>query len=86
MIAMTETTSKPKALNALIGKAQAGYTIRRGVYIPRRGFPRWQFQLFTPTGEFERVIDRRLMDRMDAVGLNMFSHENGVTRHQEVTQ
>ena len=86
MIAMTETTSKPKALNALIGKAQAGYTIRRGVYIPRRGVPRWQFQLFTPTGEVERVIDRRLMDRMDAVGLNMFSYENGVTRHQEVTQ
>lgn len=84
MIAMSETVSKPIA--AMISLREQGYTIRRGVYIPRRGFPRWQFQLFTPAGEFVKVVDRRTMDRMDEIGLNMFSQENGVTRRQEVTQ
>lgn len=84
MIAMSGTVSKPIA--AMIEKAQAGYTIRRGVYIPRRGFPRWQYQLFTPAGEFEKVIDRRILDRLDVIGLNMSSPEKGVTRYQEVAQ
>lgn len=84
MIAMTATVSKHIA--AMIDLREQGYTIRRGVYIPRRGFPRWQFQLFTPSGEFVKVVDRRTMDRMDAIGLNMFSHDKGITRWQEVTR
>lgn len=84
MIAMSGTVSKPIA--AMIDLREQGYTIRRGVYIPRRGFPRWQFQLFTPAGEFVKVIDRRILDKLDAADVNMSSPEKGITRYQEVTQ
>ena len=69
MIAMSGTVSKPIA--AMIDLREQGYTIRRGVYIPRRGFPRGQFQLFNPAGEFVKVVDRRLRDELDAAAVDM---------------
>ena len=76
-----------KPLSRLIAQVEAGHTVRTGLYIPRRGFPRWQWQLFSPAGEFVEVVkapvvrmlrDAGYGDAISGIGYG----EKGITRHQ----
>lgn len=83
MIHLPVKISKRSATAQVIALLEQGYTIRRGTYAPRRGFPRWQWQLFTPAGEFVQAISTATLNRMDEAGYKWTrTSESGINRSQ----
>ncbi len=76
---ITKTVTKAKLPELL----KEGHTIRRGTYSPRRGFPRPQWQLFDPAGEFVGVVRRNDYAAMYAAGQCPAATANGLHRDQE---
>jgi hypothetical protein len=64
----------------------AGYTIRRGLYIPRRGFPRGTRQLFNPDGEYVRNVKYDVYMKARKAGAVVGPLTLGVTIRQEATR
>jgi len=78
MIANTATRGKVTALARLDEAIQAGSHIRRGT---SPGWnPRWEYQLFSDTGKFIRVIPAKVAQAYIRQNEAVFSREKGVNR------
>lgn len=76
------------AIRRLIAQVEQGYTIRCGTYAPRRGFPRWEWQLYDAAGEMVRPVTRKERNALDDAGYGhaihgFMSELKGKTRWQE---
>lgn len=80
MITATQTVSKrgPVSAARLQALTDAGYTVRRGGGW-NGAFPCWEWQLFTPAGEFVRSIPWRTVQQWGDVAGNTVRYD-GVNR------
>ncbi len=74
---VSKMTTKRKTADELIELCRNGYTIRLGT-TTKSGhvYPAWQWQLFTPGGEFVRGVHSSLLPGIRAAGQGDAIHGN----------
>lgn len=63
------TTPKCKTADDLIALVRSGYTIRLGTRTTGRVLPSWDWQLFTPEGEFIEPVSQVKVAALKSAGL-----------------